>query len=67
MNADLAKADEDIAAGEQRLADQISLIQEMENRGQSTEQAEQVRHTYEEILKTFRTHRQLILQALTRA
>lgn len=64
--ADLAKADEDIAAGEKRLADQISLIEELKYRGESTEEAEKVRHTFEEVLKVFRAHRQLIVDALKR-
>ena len=62
--ADLAKADEDIAAGEKRLADQNLLIRQLKERGASTVEAEKVRRTYEEILQTFRAHRQIIVDTL---
>ena len=64
--ADLARADADIEAGEKRLADQMKLIRELEKKGRSTVEAEKVRQNYADILVTFRTHRQLILDALKR-
>ena len=64
--ADLAKADQDIAAGEQRLAEQNVRIREMEQRGEDTVESRKVRRNYEEVLEAFRNHRQLIVNALKR-
>lgn len=63
---DLAKADVDIAEGERRLAQQISLIQWMAKKGQDPEEATKLLWNYQTTLEAWREHRRLILQEIAR-
>ncbi|WP_245272820.1 hypothetical protein [Microvirga lotononidis] len=63
---DLAKADQDIADGERRVADQIILIEQMIRQGRDTALAEEFLRSLEQTLEQWHVHRRLILDALDR-
>jgi hypothetical protein len=60
----LAQADQYIAQGETRVAEQIALIERMTEQGQDTALAEEFLRNLEQTLEQFRSHRQLILDAI---
>jgi hypothetical protein len=62
----LAKAEQHIADGERRVAEQIILIGRMTEKGQDTALAEEFLQNLEQTLEQWRAHRELILDALTR-
>jgi hypothetical protein len=61
---DLAKADQDIADGERRVAEQIILIERMRKDGRDTVLAEEFLRMLEQTLEQWNVHRRLILEAL---
>ena len=63
---DLIAADLHLAAGEQRIAEQIALIQTMTRQGHDTALARDLLRVLEETLVTWQDHRQLILDAIAR-
>jgi len=63
---DLAKAEIDVAEGERRLAQQITLIQAMAKKGHDTEEATKLLWNYMQTLEQFRRHRQLSLDEIER-
>jgi hypothetical protein len=63
---DLAKAERDIAEREKRVAAQIAIIARMTEKGQDTTEAKKLLQDLEKTLEQFRTHRQLIVDALAR-
>ena len=63
---DLVLADRHLAAGEQRIAEQIALIQTMTKQGYDTALARDLLRLLEETMVTWREHRQLILDAIAR-
>jgi len=63
---DLAQADQHIAEGEKRLAEQQRLIEQMAENGQETAEAEKLARNFEETLEQFYVHRQLILDEIAR-
>jgi len=60
----LAQADQYIAEGEMRVAEQKALIERMTEQGQDTALAEEFLRNLEQTLEQFRNHRQLILDAI---
>jgi hypothetical protein len=66
---DLAKAEANIAEAERRVAQQITLIGWMAQKGQETEEATKLLWTHMQALQHHRRQRQLILDeiALSRA
>ena len=64
--ADLIQADRHLAAGEQRIAEQIALIQRMTRDGYDTALAWDLLRSLEEVMVTWREHRKLILDAIAR-
>jgi hypothetical protein len=63
----LAQADRHLAEGERRVAEQIALIERMTEKGQDTTEARKLLRNFEQTLRQFRVHRQLILDALALA
>ena len=63
---DLILADRHLAAGEQRIAEQIALIQWMTKRGYETAVARDLLRLLDETMVTWQEHRQLILEAIAR-
>ncbi|WP_201833795.1 hypothetical protein [Microvirga zambiensis] len=63
---DLIVADRHLAAGEQRIAEQIALIQKMSREGYDTALARDLLRLLEETMTTWQEHRQLILSAIAR-
>ena len=63
---DLIVADRHLAAGEQRIAEQIALIQRLTEHGFNTATARDLLRLLEETMVTWREHRQLILDAIAR-
>ena len=63
---DLAQADQHIAEGEARLAEQRRLIGQMTENGQDSAEAEKLARNFEETLEQFYVHRQLILNEIAR-
>jgi hypothetical protein len=63
---DLVLSDRHLAAGEQRIAGQIDLIEWMTERGYDTTAARELLRLLEETLVTWQEHRQLILDAIAR-
>ena len=63
---DLAQADQHIAEGEARLAEQRRLIGQMTENGQDSAEAEKLARNFEETLEQFYVHRQLILNEIVR-
>ncbi|WP_262272278.1 hypothetical protein [Microvirga yunnanensis] len=63
---DLVTADRHLAAGEQRIAEQIALIQRMTRDGYDTALARDLLRLLEETMVTWKDHRQLILDAIAR-
>jgi ferritin-like protein len=65
---DKQKAFEDLAKaeGEKRVAAQIAIIARMTEKGQDTTEAKKLLQDLEKTLEQFRTHRQLIVDALAR-
>jgi len=63
---DLITADRHLAAGEQRIAEQIALIQRMTREGYDTVLARDLLRLLEETMATWKDHRQLILDAIAR-
>ncbi len=62
----LAQADRDIAMGEERIARQVELIEEMRVGGHSVVEAEKLLHALRQCLETWREHRNEILRAILR-
>jgi hypothetical protein len=62
----LAKAEHDIAAGEERIARQVELIEDMRESGQGLVEAEKLLQTLRQCLETWREHRDEILRAILR-
>ena len=63
---DLARADQQIADGERRLSDQVLLIERMIKHGHDTTEAKRLLQNYEETLKQWHCHRQLIIHEIAR-
>ena len=63
---DLIAADRHLAAGEQRIAEQLALIQRMTREGYDTAIARDLLRLLEETMVTWQEHRQLILDAIAR-
>jgi hypothetical protein len=63
---DLDKADADIAAGEKRVTEQITLIERLAAEGQDTTEARKLLRNYETTLEAWRDHRRLILEEIER-
>jgi hypothetical protein len=57
-------ADRHLAAGEQRIAEQLALIQKMIREGYDTALARDLLRLLEETMVTWQDHRQLILDAI---
>ncbi|MFC4171586.1 hypothetical protein ACFOYU_05885 [Microvirga sp. GCM10011540] len=57
----LAQADQHIAEGERRVAEQIALIERMIEQGQDTTLAKDFLRTLEQVLPQWHAHRRLIL------
>ena len=64
--AHLALADQHIAAGEKRIADQGRLVAHLIEQGRDTADARDLLRLLEEALVNWRGHRQLILEAIAR-
>ena len=62
----LAQADRDIAMGEERIARQAELIEEMRESGQSVIEAEKLLRTLRQCLETWQDHREEILRTIIR-
>ncbi|EIM26755.1 hypothetical protein [Microvirga lotononidis] len=62
----LALANRHIAEGEERLAKQRHLVEQMAEKGQGTAEAKRMLRDFEAVLEQFYIHRQLILDALAR-
>jgi hypothetical protein len=65
--AELAKAEHDIAAGEQRITEQLRRIEELERDGKDTTAAVRLLETLQGTLAEWRLHREAILQEIERA
>ena len=63
---DLVAADRHLAAGEQRIAEQIALIQRMTWQGYDTALAQDLLRLLEETMASWQDHRRLILDAIAR-
>ena len=63
---ELIQADRHLAAGEQRIAEQIALIRWMTERGYDTVVAKDLLRLLEETLTIWKEHRELILGAIAR-
>ncbi|WP_262271562.1 hypothetical protein [Microvirga yunnanensis] len=63
---DLVTADRHLAAGEQRIAEQIALIRRMTRDGYDTALARDLLRLLDETMVTWKDHRQLILDAIAR-
>jgi hypothetical protein len=63
---DLIQADRHLAAGEERIAEQIAPIQRMTEQGFETALARDLLRLLEETMVTWQEHRQLILDAIAR-
>ncbi|MCB8819945.1 hypothetical protein [Microvirga rosea] len=63
---DLIMADRHLSGGEQRIAEQITLIRRMTEQGYDTVVARELLRLLEETMVTWRGHRQLILDAIAR-
>ena len=64
--AHLALADQHIAAGEKRVADQTRLVAHRIEQGRDTADARDLLRLLEETLVNWRGHRQLILETIAR-
>jgi hypothetical protein len=62
----LAKADQDITEGEERIIHQVDLIQRLHRGGYSVAAAETLLETLRQTLQTWREHRDEILRTITR-
>lgn len=60
----LAKAERDIREGEQRVAAQAALIEQLRERDQPTDTAEALQATLRETLESWRVHRREILRRI---
>ena len=60
----LAHADEDIAAGERRVAAQMLVIEHLRASGEDTSLAEKLLVNLQATLTEWRTHRELIVQRI---
>ena len=65
-HAHLALADQHIAGGEKRVADQTRLVAHLIERGRDTADARDLLRLLEETLVNWRGHRQLILETIAR-
>ncbi|WP_414475373.1 hypothetical protein [Microvirga sp. M2] len=63
---DLVQADRHLAAGEQRIAEQLALIQRMVEQGYETARAKDLLRLLEETMVAWRDHHQLILDTIAR-
>ncbi|WP_262271551.1 hypothetical protein [Microvirga yunnanensis] len=63
---DLIAADRHLAAGEQRIAAQLALIQRMTRDGYDTTLARDLLRVLDETMATWQEHRRLILDAIAR-
>jgi hypothetical protein len=63
---DLIQADRHLAAGEQRIADQVALIQRLTEQGYNTTAARDLLRLLEETMVLWQDHRQLILDTIAR-
>jgi len=57
----LAKADRDIAAGEDRIRDQVALADRLREKGEDSARAERLLDLLRETLAAWETHRELIV------
>ncbi len=64
--AHLVKAESDIGEGERRVAAQILLIERLRQDGHATGEAERLLVTFEQTLKTWKEHREAILEGIAR-
>ncbi|MBB3021536.1 hypothetical protein FHR70_004637 [Microvirga lupini] len=62
----LAKAERDIAEGEERITRQMLLIERMNQEGHDTAEAERLLLTLREVLAEWQAHREEILRVLER-
>lgn len=62
----LAKAEQDVAEGERRLAAQTDLAERLKRLGHDSEQAESLLLTFMETLQAWRAHRDEIRRSLAR-
>jgi hypothetical protein len=60
----LILADRHLAAGERRIAEQITLIEKMIQQGQDAAEAKKLLRNFEVTLKIWHAHRQLILDTI---
>ena len=63
---DLIQADQHLAAGEQRISEQIALIQRMSEQGYNTATARDLLRLLEQTMVLWQDHRQLILDTIAR-
>jgi len=63
---DLAKAEQDLVAGEERVTRQALLVEELRRDGHDTSDAEDILATLSRTLEEFRRHRELILAEIDR-
>ncbi|MBQ0821513.1 hypothetical protein KBI52_15030 [Microvirga sp. HBU67558] len=63
---DLVTADRHLAAGEQRIAEQLALIQRMTRDGHDTALARDLLRLLDETMVAWQEHRQLILDTIAR-
>ncbi len=62
----LILADRHLAAGEQRISEQLALIQRLTGQGYETTRAKDLLRLLEETIATWQDHRRLILEAIAR-
>ena len=62
----LAKAEQDVAEGERRVASQTDLIDRLRRHGHAVEQAEKLLATLKETLQAWRAHREEIRRTLAK-
>lgn len=62
----LAKANQDIAEGEERIKRQFTLVEGLRARGQNVTSAEGLLRTLRQTMQGWEEHRELILEAIAR-
>ena len=60
----LAKADRDLAEGEERITRQIALVERLRRDGHSVMEAQRLLETLQQTLQIWREHRALIVQRI---
>ena len=63
---DLLQADRHLAAGEQRIAEQLAMIRRLTEQGYETARAKDLLRLLEETMAIWEDHRRLILEAIAR-